>query len=97
MHPVCLPLAEKKPPATHQPYSKLAGAATFQLMPAMKFKAAQVVTLLLDHQDGSEVRLKRLLPRNKTLRPLRLRSLAVYCCHVFMAVAACGRWDPKWR
>lgn len=64
---------------------------------AVKFKAAQVVPLLLDHQASSAVCSKGIFPPNKTLRPLFLGCLAVHCCHVFMARTACGRWDPKRR
>lgn len=101
MNPVHLSLATAKgpaqPPGTHQPCSKPVGAAAFQPTPATKFKAAQVVTLPLDHQASSVVCLKGIFPRNKTLRPLFLGCLAARCCHVFMARAACGRWGPKWR
>lgn len=62
-----------------------------------KYKADQVVTLPLDHQASYVVCLKGIFPRNKTLRSLSLGCLAARCCHVFMAIAACGRWDPKWR
>lgn len=91
------PRGQRSHRGTHQPYSKLVGAAAFQPTPATKFKAAQVVTLLPDHRASSVVCLKGIFPRNKTLRPLFLGCLAARCCHVFMARAACGRWDPKWR
>lgn len=66
-------------------------------LPSVKPTAAQVVPLLPDHQASSRVRLKGIFPQNKILRPLLLRCLAEHCCHVFMAIAACRRWDPKKR
>lgn len=65
--------------------------------PARKPPATHVVTLLPDHQASPRVCLKGIFPRHKILRPLFLGCLAEQCCHVFMAIAACRRWDPEQR
>lgn len=101
IHPAHLSLAGKHwllPRGQHSlqgPTSPTANSGHCHL-PAVKPTAAQVATLLLDHQASSRVCLKGIFARNKMLRPLFLGCLAEHCCHVFMAIAAGRRWDPKW-
>lgn len=102
IHPAHLSLAGKRwllPRGQHRSRDSpaLQQAQGHCLLPAVKPTAAQVVTLLPDHQASCRVCLKGIFPRNKILRPLFLGCLAEHRCHVFMAIAACGRQDPKRR